>query len=113
MSNKTQLQANNLRLNTFINRINVVKDIVVALPDAGTGGGGSIDPISGMPIVRIPGGTSSLEMQPNTYYILEQPVSLSLNISFASGTTDTVSEYVAEIRADDDDINIFYPDNIS
>jgi hypothetical protein len=113
MSNKTQLQTNNANLQSFIDRVNAAKDIAASLPDAGTGGGGSIDPISGMPIVRIPGGTSSLEMQPNTYYILEQPVSLSLNISFASGTTDTVSEYVAEIRADDDDINIFYPDNIS
>lgn len=35
MSNKTQLQANNLRLNTFINRINIAKDIAASLPEAG------------------------------------------------------------------------------
>ena len=35
MSNKTQLQANNLMLNTFINRINAVKDIAASLPEAG------------------------------------------------------------------------------
>lgn len=35
MSNKTQLQANNLRLNAFINRINAAKDIAASLPEAG------------------------------------------------------------------------------
>lgn len=37
MSNKTQLQANNLMLNTFINRINAAKDVAASLPEAGSG----------------------------------------------------------------------------
>lgn len=39
MSNKTQLQTNNLTLDSYITRINEVKEVAAGLPDAGGGGG--------------------------------------------------------------------------
>lgn len=39
MSNKTQLQTNNATLDSYITRINAVKDIAASLPEAGSGGG--------------------------------------------------------------------------
>lgn len=42
MSNKTQLQTNNLMLNTFVNRINAAKDTAASLPEA-SGGSGSVE----------------------------------------------------------------------
>ena len=44
MSNKTQLQTNNAALDSYIARINAAKDIAASLPEAGGGGGASLEP---------------------------------------------------------------------
>jgi hypothetical protein len=43
MSNKTQLQTNNTNLDALISRVNTAKDTVASLPEAGSGGGGSVE----------------------------------------------------------------------
>ena len=44
MSNKTQLQTNNTKLDTLIARVNSAKDVAASLPDAGgSGGGGNVE----------------------------------------------------------------------
>lgn len=43
MSNKTQLQTNNTTLDGYIARINAAKDVAAELPEAGSGGGGSVE----------------------------------------------------------------------
>lgn len=43
MSNKTQLQTNNADLQSLIDRINTAKDTAASLPEAGGGGGGSLE----------------------------------------------------------------------
>lgn len=41
MSNKSQLQTNNNKLDALITRVNAAKDVAASLPEAGSGGGGS------------------------------------------------------------------------
>jgi hypothetical protein len=41
MSNKTQLQTNNTKLDALITRVNAAKDVAASLPEAGGSGGGS------------------------------------------------------------------------
>lgn len=43
MSNKTQLQTNNTALDGYIARINAAKDVAASLPEAGSGGGASME----------------------------------------------------------------------
>lgn len=43
MSNKTQLQTNNTALDGYIARINAAKEVAAGLPEAGGGGGGSVE----------------------------------------------------------------------
>lgn len=43
MSNKTQLQTNNTNLDALIARVNATKDTAASLPEAGSGGGGSVE----------------------------------------------------------------------
>ena len=43
MSNKTQLQTNNTVLDGYITRINAAKEVAANLPEAGGGGGGSLE----------------------------------------------------------------------
>lgn len=47
MSNKTQLQTNNTALDGYITRINAAKEVAAGLPEAGGGGGGSLETYSG------------------------------------------------------------------
>lgn len=43
MSNKTQLQTNNTKLDALITRVNAAKDVAASLPEAGGGGGVSLE----------------------------------------------------------------------
>lgn len=43
MSNKTQLQTNNNKLDTLITRVNAAKEVAASLPEAGSGGSGNIE----------------------------------------------------------------------
>jgi hypothetical protein len=47
MSNKTQLEANNVALDGYIARINAAKEIAAGLPEAGGSGGGSVETCTG------------------------------------------------------------------
>ena len=62
--------------------------------------------VSSGPMVTLPAGTSSISMSPNVYYILPQPVSTTLSMTLISGPEGELSEYMLEIRADEDDITV-------
>ena len=68
--------------------------------------------VSSGPMVTLPAGTSSISMSPNVYYILPQPVSTTLSMTLISGPEGELSEYMLEIRADEDDIKINFTDPI-
>lgn len=105
MSNKTQLQTNNTNLQSLIDRVNAAKNTAASLPEAGDGGGA-------IPIITLPVGATEIVLKPNTYYILTQPVATNLSLSFLSGQDGELSEYMLEIRADDDDIQLTFSEDV-
>ena len=70
-----------------------------SIEESGSGGGGGE-----IPIITLPTGTSTIELEPNKYYILTQPVATNLSLSLLPRQSEELSEYMLEIRADEDDI---------
>ena len=66
MSNKIQLQTNNINLQSLITRVNAAKDIAASLPEAG-GGGGAFSVLSG---TTEP--TSDIGEDGDVYFVLEE-----------------------------------------
>ena len=106
MSNKTQLQANNLMLNTFVRRINAAKDVAASLPEAGSGG--SVDPISGMRIVTIPSSTNVYSIEPNVYYKFNSPTASNIKLTLMPGPSGQINEYVIEMPVENADTVITF-----
>lgn len=106
MTNKTQLQTNNTNLDSLISKINAAKNVAASLPEAGSGGGGSIelctvtitmdgpptDEIiyytngsSGLMQVGIAGGNNTIEVMKNSF--------ICTNISFNNRDPDVLIGY--------------------
>jgi hypothetical protein len=93
MSNKTQLQTNNTKLDALITRVNTAKDTAASLPEAGSGGGGSIETCT----VTV--------MRDESYAILGVRVENSIPVPFYSEDTpntrtwETVCESVVVVSS--------------
>jgi hypothetical protein len=71
-------------------------------------GSGNVDPISGMPIVDVAGETSSVSIQPNTYYKFNSPVSSTIQLTLMPELDEQTNEYVIEMPVENADTVITF-----
>lgn len=93
-------------MSKLFNNTTSLNEILEAIQNKAAGSGG------GIPTITLPVGASEIQLQPNKYYILTQPVATNLSLSLLSGQDGELSEYMLEIRADEDDINISFSESI-